>query len=566
LYHSLQLPCSVNTYHAQYNASLPIDYGLFKTPAEPRARPLRYFDSWLKEESNRKPESWAGWKSGITSDRGLYEQFPSLETLVPLCEQDECFEPTEDLRNYYSPRPSIPGAIEVAVTAFTQLGYTEIHEMPTHATFNSIKDEVADFRFRTFPTQVPLQAGGGKMYSAPHPPLALKAFDLDGHALTYFSPLAVNEFPERSNRRLECFKGSAGGEYVLQGNDTHNSFGWPRPDDLQSCGRFFDGDGSVGPLFKFDFDFGDSPRPYTPDVSGHPLPEGPDKSAMFALGPEASLETIFCAGNLTHPPKEPGPAVGSPVCTDEGGRVTAAASGNLVFSQHVVNFADLPFLDVDNLPADSPYVATSALWYSQNLVDDPNAVVDPTAPAEAVERVPKGAMVSSILSAHACYAGSENQPPRFVRHLDRVPAQTGYVPVDAEHFEVASEHMCIAGEECVLPIFAQDFHLWANGCSNPDAQGTGYQKTVLGWGCRTDIPSPLSRLESCHDTTGSFPGPADAKFQSCDVVQVELAPGWGAGAAQLVAAHCANDASKQCIRDADCPGEICCTVGLGFGG
>lgn len=52
-----------------------------------------------------------------------------------------------------------------------------------------------------------------------------------------------------------------------------------------------------------------------------------------------------------------------------------------------------------------------------------------------------------------------------------------------------------------------------------------------------------SRSQTCEQA--GYAGPADAKFQSCDVVQIELAPGWGTGDAQLVAAHCANDQSKQ---------------------
>ena len=98
--------------------------------------------------------------------------------------------------------------------------------------------------------------------------------------------MAVNALSERSNRRLECFEGSASGAYPITGNATHNTFAWPMPADLEQCGRFFDGDGSLGPLVKFDFDFGDHPRPVVAGTQNNPLPENPEKSKIFALGAE----------------------------------------------------------------------------------------------------------------------------------------------------------------------------------------------------------------------------------------------------------------------------------------
>ena len=65
----------------------------------------------------------------------------------------------------------------------------------------------------------------------------------------------------------------------------------------------------------------------------------------------------------------------------------------------------------------------------------------------------------------------------------------------------------------------------------------------------------IDRETGCTST--EYPGPADTKFQSCDVVQIELAPGWDNGAARVVPAHCANDDAKQCLRDADCASSTC---------
>ena len=143
--------------------------------------------------------------------------------------------------------------------------------------------------------------------------------------------------------------------------------------------------------------------------------------------------TKRCAGNLTHPPAEPDRSYPH-LCIDGLGQVTAAASGSLVFSQHVVNFADFPFFDMDNLPSDTPYVASGALWYSR-FMDMSDATIAAVRD-NGKERSPKGAMVSTVLSAHACYSGSENQPPRFVRDLDTEPRTDGYVEHDPQRFEV----------------------------------------------------------------------------------------------------------------------------------
>jgi len=387
------LPCSVNSHHRQYNASKPIEYGLFKTPDQPRAKVLSYFGN--------VPNSWAATAEGL----GLYEQFPSLETLVPLCatepsdSQFKCDAKSEDLRNYFSPRPVVPGVVEVAVTPFTQVGITPQNPSGSLArkTYADVQTESEPFRYWYFP-------GHGSTYTAPHPPLYLKAYDLDGHKMTQFTPLSVNAFPEASNRRLECFNGSMSGAYYL----SDNSFHWPHPDanSYEQCAKFFDGDGSSGNIFKFDFDFGSHASTAAHAAATSPI-----------YGINNSLLSKRCAGARS---AFSVPLPTSPyVCRSPAGVATAALTGSLVFSQHVVNTADFPFYDVDNLPADTPHVSTSATWRSKNLeVTDDDAAV-----SNGQERSPKGAMVSSVLSAYACYAGSENQPPRFVRELDSVPQQ-----------------------------------------------------------------------------------------------------------------------------------------------
>jgi len=170
------LPCSVNTHHRQYNATLPIEFGLFKTPTQQQAKALRYFGS-LKLSHEEKAGSWAA----MDGDSGLYRQFPSLETLVALCAtmpastSYKCDAKGEELRNYFSPRPVIPGVIEVAVTPFTQSSVTFRNPWGQVRTrsLQGIAEESAPFRYWYFP-------GYLGTYAAPHPPLHLKAFDLDG--------------------------------------------------------------------------------------------------------------------------------------------------------------------------------------------------------------------------------------------------------------------------------------------------------------------------------------------------------------------------------------------------
>ena len=91
--------------------------------------------------------------------------------------------------------------------------------------------------------------------------------------------------------------------------------------------------------------------------------------------------------------------------------------------------------------------------------------------------------------------------------------------------------------------------------ANPPFSGTFDPVGVVqyaGTGERDDF---IDRSTGC--ASSEYPGPADAKFQSCDVVQIELAPGWDNGAARVVPAHCADDPAKQCLRDADCASSTC---------
>lgn len=65
----------------------------------------------------------------------------------------------------------------------------------------------------------------------------------------------------------------------------------------------------------------------------------------------------------------------------------------------------------------------------------------------------------------------------------------------------------------------------------------------------------------------AMPEPIDARFQSCDVVQIYRAPGWSRGNASLVRATCSLQPSTACVRDSDCSArsEGLCTGSSGVG-
>jgi hypothetical protein len=366
-----------------------------------------------------------------------------------------------------------------------------------------------------------------------------------------FAPLATSNSPELSNRRLECFNGELNGEYNLSQHDlrlntTYDKPHWPQPVlGSEECSSVFDGDGSQGTLFKFDFDFGAHPQGIDPSIMGimeQPTlsPEQTPLSTLFGIGGhrgQGSLLNKICAGNAESPPTVT-PNESPFTCSQSG----AAFTGNLVFSQHVISTGDKPFYDVDNLATDSPHVPSQVSWFSKNMWIDPDAAGEIPDPGASTEKRPKGSIVTSVLTAHACFAGSENQPPRFVRSLDSKPQEHGYITHDEQHFAVETEYTCYAGEECVLPLYAQDFHMDLNGCSNPDpmcrtAEAWNYPSLnpetpdkwpdtagVGKWRGLNERNTLIDRTTSCH--SDDYPGPADAKFQSCDVVQIDLAPGW----------------------------------------
>ena len=160
-----------------------------------------------------------------------------------------------------------------------------------------------------------------------------------------------------------------------------------------------------------------------------------------------------------------------------------------------------------------------------------------------------------------CWAGTANQPPRFMRNLEVVPNVTDYLRVPgvkaADYLQPEdTEITCTAGQPCIFPIYAQDYLLNTEGKSCV----TGPFTPVKG-------PSEPCVFRPEEDES--------ARYQSTDVVRIEMAPGWEiydpvddiegeeTEGADLVRAYCSGGDLEEeksdefvhmgCVRDSDCP-------------
>jgi len=420
-----------------------------------------------------------------------YPNMPSLETVVPVCALEGDFvlcsdvNGTDILGNYYSPIPVFPGFVEVAVTPATR--------SPTDAGkawfYNS--------------------SDGGK-YVAPHPPMQFKSSDYDGQQMAQVIPTR-SSYREVSNLQVKCFGGLRNGSSA-QYSQPGSSWAWPSDGDR--CNHYFDGDGGGGSMVKFDFDFGSNPWA--------PLPLPVERNWINPNSQNGTLDSILfgtdqyrCTGRgLTscNPLTD--------VCSAPGGG--KACSGSGMFTQHVVQTIDLPFLDVDNMDEAVPHITDRSDWYT-----------DATGS-------PKGADVQTVFSAYPCFAGSANQPPQFVKSLDSailtVDPRCRRVDLPGDYTKLNTEVRCKVGELCVFPVYAQDFNIDSRGM---DAPGAG----------SVDYCANLERL----------PPSNVLKYQSTDIVQIELAPGWDEGDFSLVPAVCEERTFQKCVRDY--PGCTCTYAG-----
>ena len=295
-----------------------------------------------------------------------------------------------------------------------------------------------------------------------------------------------------------------------------------------ACNIFFDMDRSGGSKMKFDFNFGSNRA----------------KGRYYRADGNHTQSVIFgndlnrCRGGAANGMMACNQDLGTPCLDSESGRISAC-SGNLMFTHHIIDTVDLPWMDVDNrLGAMNEYTVEKPQWFTD--VSQPGS-----------------AKVKTLVSAYMCFAGTANQPPRFVKNLEVVPNATdwlrvpGFTPeayLQAEDTEIT----CTAGEPCVFPIFAQDFLL-----------------NEAGKSCINSITLP-NPSEPCVFATNED---ESARYQSTDVVRIELAPGWDmwdplddyklgqeSEGADLLEAYCSggDHPSSQtnavgCVRDADCP-------------
>eukprot|EP00001_Collodictyon_triciliatum_P157411 27599_2 len=174
---------------------------------------------------------------------------------------------------------------------------------------------------------------------------------------------------------------------------------------------------------------------------------------------------------------------------------------------------------------------------------------------------PGSAMVKTLVSAYMCFAGTANQPPRFMKDLEVVPNASDWMRVPgvttANYLTPEdTEITCRAGEPCVFPIYAQDFLLDFNGRS-----------------CVIMLPNTDPKLKPNEPCVFAPGEDESARYQSSDVVRIEMAPGWESydpidgpdtpdadrnvsTGVDLVTAYCSNivnGVALGCVRDSDCP-------------
>ncbi|EKX30997.1 hypothetical protein GUITHDRAFT_149565, partial [Guillardia theta CCMP2712] len=230
-------------------------------------------------------------------------------------------------------------------------------------------------------------AASSSTYNAPHRAFRMLSYDYDGHQMSQYSPMLKQEMRQNGNKkagsvdicnaRVDCID-----------NDNPNQGVWPldpKTTAVTGCKFFFDGDRDAtkrqGGLIKLDFNF-----------------------------------SLVLSSSTTQNVKH-------------------------LFTQHVIDTVDFPFLDVDNPDRAScadpvtvkPYVGNLTLQYNTD--------------ASSVTR----AMVQNIFALYACDAGLKNQPPCFVDSLDATTCGA------SNYFE------CNFWEPCSIPLYVKDFTITSTG-------------------------------------------------------------------------------------------------------
>lgn len=411
-------PCGVNI----RDAVSPPNFGLFKNdfgnPAQGVTSSVGASTYWGKQA-----EFSASWPNtnqtrGTTS---VFMQSPSLETMVQLCSTTttkwSCTGTTgtETITNYFSPVAVMPPFPQFAVTRVTQ-------DVPSSTTSAA--------KYWWF-------KNGATTYKAPHPPIWLKAFDYDGHMMTIYD-YNSGQNPKASNLRSDCWSGSANGVFPAGapgGAEWPFYVNKPFPAGEQKCAYLFGdntteaNDVSKGNLIKLDFDFGNRGN----------------VSQSYTFSPLYNSVWYRCPGNnqaCTFPPPAGGSSNTDQWCKTFNNLPDTdnVCSGSRMFSQHVINTLDLPFVDVDAAA-------------SQNFDEQVPTFF-------STEGNPRSALSQTLFSAFGCYAGDTNQPPRFVQNLDRLHDECRRVTGSSVNDSlVETEYRCKAGRECIIPLYAIDFNI-----------------------------------------------------------------------------------------------------------
>jgi len=333
----------------------------------------------------------------------LSKASPAVEAFVPLCSNDassarKC---TDGVNNYFSPVTSVPDLIEVAITPRTRL--TGVGASWTYRGYN------------------PYNAAGAPKYVAPHQAFRVQSFDYDGHQMTQYSPQLLSELKSDSSG------------FKMGGGDIDIAFG--RNPAIANCVagdvccvRPVDGSGL--PSMRVDCVASDTSPAYSGLTPGY-WPKVVSKSGctfMYDFDRDQSRQQ----GNLMKPD--------FPFTMVNKGADSAVFDGGNRFTQHVINTIDFPFRDMDNPKATTDHILNTQLNNEE-----------------------KGqGIVQNIFSMFGCDAGSQNQPPVFVKSLCGGIGSLAACP-DSTNVDVDTTHECAFWEPCTINLYARDFDMSSQG-------------------------------------------------------------------------------------------------------
>jgi len=250
-------------------------------------------------------------------------------------------------------------------------------------------------------------------YDAPHQAFRVQSFDYDGQQMTQYSPQLISEL-------------KAGGSGHKMGAGDMDVAAGRNPSDSCPAGDVCCTKPAIRSM-RVDCVSSDTPPSYIGETVGHwPTVDDSNSGGATTSGCnfiyDFDRDPLRQQGNLIKPD--------FPFSYVNGGNR---------FTQHVLNTVDFPFRDMDNPRQTANHILNSLINHQQS----------------------GQGIVQNIFSMFGCDAGTENQPPTFVRglcdgaSLDSCP--------DSTEINVDTTHECPFWEDCTIHLFARDFTMSTQG-------------------------------------------------------------------------------------------------------